>query len=85
MLNLANVGKDIISTFGIAKLIHNLPKLVSLGGYQNTGEAIHILNLEMNRTHPTKLKYLYDTGTQFQCLNSIQVLCPGEFLSDETN
>ena len=85
MLNLANVGKDIISTFGIAKLIHNLPKLVSLGGYQNTGEAIHILNLEMNRTDPTKLKYLYDTGTQFQCLNSIQVLCPGEFLSDETN
>ena len=81
MLNLANVGKDIISTFGIAKLIHNLPKLVSLGGYQNTGEAIHILNLEMNRTHPTKLKYLHDTGTQFQCLNSIQVLCPGEFLS----
>ena len=81
MLNLANVGKDIISTFGIAKLIHNLPKLVSLGGYQNTGEAIHMLNLEMNRTHPTKLKYLYDTGTQLQCLNSLQVLCPGEFLS----
>ena len=80
-MNLANVGKDIISTFGIAKLIHNLPKLVSLGGYQNTGEAIHILNLEMNRTDPTKLKYLYDTGTQFQCLNSIQLLCPGEFLS----
>ena len=81
MLNLANIGTDTISTFGIAKLIHNLPKLVSLGGYQNTGEAIRTLNLEMNRTHPTKLKYLYDTGTDFQCLNSIKMLCPGEFLS----
>ena len=55
-----------------------LPKLVSLGGYQKTGEANHILNMEMGRTKPTKMKYIHDVSTEFQTLNSIRVLCPGD-------
>ena len=55
-----------------------LPKLVSLGGYQKSGEAIHILNMEMGRTKPTKMKYIHDVSTEFQILNSIRVLCPGD-------
>ena len=77
ILNLANVGRDPIVAECVATLINNLPNLISLGGYQKTGEAIRILNMDLGRTHITKLKFIHDSFTEFQSINSIRILCPG--------
>ena len=76
LINLGHIQEKNISPMGVAKLINALPNLVSLGSYLKTGEAIHYLCQDMKRTHPTKLKYLHDKGTDFEVLGSVQKLCP---------
>ena len=65
-----------LSPSSVAKLINYLPKLISIGGYTRTGEAIHTLKMDLKRTHPTLLRYLHDRKTSCETLSSIQFLCP---------
>ena len=62
----------------VAKLIKQLPKLLSIEGYQRTGEAIALLHSIMKQETPTKLQYVHDRKTKFQSLCAIQALCPGK-------
>ena len=64
----------------VAKLIKQLPKLLSIEGYQRTGEAIALLHSIMKQETPTKLQYVHDRKTKFQSLCAIQALCPGKKL-----
>lgn len=61
----------------ISNLIHSLPKLVTLGGYQKTGEAIRLLHKNYPTQNATKLKHLSDKNTSFETLQSVIALCPG--------
>ena len=79
VLNLAIRSDDILSPSTVAELINRLPKLVSIGGYQKTGHAIEILFNEMQRSHPTKLRYLHDKQTKFESISAIHNLCPGKY------
>ena len=64
----------------VAKLIKQLPKLLSIEGYQRTGEAIALLHSIMKQETPTKLQYVHDRKTKFQSLCAIQALCPGKMI-----
>ena len=62
----------------VAKLISLLPKLLSIEGYQRTGEAVALMHSIMKKENPTKLQYVHDRKTKFQSLCAIQQLCPGK-------
>ncbi len=78
VVNLGGQGGSDLEPEYIAMLINSLPKLVSLGGYPWTGEAVHILASKLGRTHPTKLKYLHERNLSAEVLQSLQLLCPGK-------
>ena len=67
----------------VAKLIKQLPKLLSIEGYQRTGEAIALLHSIMKQETPTKLQYVHDRKTKFQSLCAIQVIltCHNPFIT----
>lgn len=77
-VNLGNYSEQSYDSVTVAKLILALPNLESLGGYQHTGQAIHILKSDLKVSIPTKLKYLHDKSTNFETMASIQALCPGK-------
>lgn len=77
-IHLGNYSEETFDSLTVAKLMLSLPKLESLGGYQKTGEAVHILKNDLRKGQPTKLKYLHDQGTSFEIMASIQALCPGK-------
>lgn len=75
LVNLGGPGGRAIDIKTVAKLINHLPKLVSLGGYPNTGQAIELCK-EQGRSHPVKMKYIHDKGTTSKTLAATQTLCP---------
>lgn len=59
----------------VADIIKNLPNLVYLKVYSFTGKALHHIYTK-NSYYKTKLKYLHDTGTSIDVMESIVSLCP---------
>ncbi|KAJ8953130.1 hypothetical protein NQ318_017157 [Aromia moschata] len=59
----------------VAEVIENLPNLISLRIYSFTGSALLLLH-RRNPNFKTKLKYLHDTGTTLDIMESIITLCP---------
>ncbi|CAH1183811.1 unnamed protein product, partial [Phaedon cochleariae] len=59
----------------VAELIENLPNLNYLRTYSYTGHAL-LTVYNRNPTHQTKLKYLHDTNTSMEIMESILKLCP---------
>ena len=79
-VNLSYHSDTSLTPMIVAKLIKQLPKLLSIEGYQRTGEAIALLHSIMKQETPTKLQYVHDRKTKFQSLCAIQALCPGKKL-----
>ena len=77
-VNLSYHSDTSLTPMIVAKLIKQLPKLLSIEGYQRTGEAIALLHSIMKQETPTKLQYVHDRKTKFQSLCAIQALCPGK-------
>ena len=79
-MNLSYHSDTSLTPMIVAKLIKQLPKLLSIEGYQRTGEAIALLHSIMKQETPTKLQYVHDRKTKFQSLCAIQALCPGKII-----
>ena len=79
-VNLSYHSDTSLTPMIVAKLIKQLPKLLSIEGYQRTGEAIALLHSIMKQETPTKLQYVHDRKTKFQSLCAIQALCPGKII-----
>ena len=62
----------------VAKLISQLPKLLTIEGYQRTGEAIALMHSILKIENPIKLQYVHDRKTKFQSLCAMHLLCPGK-------
>ena len=62
----------------VAKLISHLPKLLTIEGYQRTGEAIALMHSILKIENPIKLQYVHDRKTKFQSLCAMHLLCPGK-------
>jgi hypothetical protein len=77
VVNLGGPGSRSYEPMTVAKLINCLPKLVSLGTYQLIGQAVNILQKDLGRSHPTKLKYIHDRATTALILSSLHTMCPG--------
>ncbi|XP_057659628.1 uncharacterized protein LOC130895956 [Diorhabda carinulata] len=59
----------------LAEIIENLPALISLKTYSFTGNAISVLK-GMNPNYKTNLKFLHDSNTSVDIMDSVVSLCP---------